>query len=107
MLTTTFQAFFPVNAASRALSDLYGQVWTNILEVMFMATPPADPVGMWSAQLGALFLKYEAPDGGTIPWSVIAMWSGRLWAYAIKGYTGSYRVELLGPTGVRLVVSLT
>lgn len=61
----------------------------------------------WEAQLGALMLKFEAVDGGQIPWSVIAMWAYRLGLHNGMGFTGSYRAEFSGPKGSKLVVSLT
>ena len=61
----------------------------------------------WSAQLGALLLKFENPDGGSIPWSVIAMWADRAGLHNRRGFTASYRVEFYGPNGEKLYVSLT
>ena len=68
---------------------------------------PSFPNRTWAAQIGALLLKFEAVDGAKIPWSVIAMWAYRLGLHNGMGFTGSYRAEFSGPTGGRLVVSLS
>ena len=74
------------------------------MDVLIMATVPNRT---WAAQIGALLLKFEAPDGAQIPWSVIAMWAYRLGLHNGMGFTGSYRAEFSGPKGIKLVVSLT